>query len=264
MNEKNEPIPREDSDAGTDWEALDSRVSTALQEIESALEEALAATRGLTQWVERLSTLSAFMRQVESGLVEVRQRLVAPPQVQRPASAPPARPELETAAGEPAAEETEPPEWAIAEAEAGAEPEPVALETAEVEGAPEAPAEAGIEPVEPEGLSEPTEAEAATEAEPMVAAPAAAGEGNDKIRLAIESSEANIDLMVVERALRETPGVADVDLLDYAGRRARLQVTLSPGERPEEVASPERLADSVRERLAKLTWDGSLSVSEAE
>jgi hypothetical protein len=97
----------------------------------------------------------------------------------------------------------------------------------------------------------------------MEAAPPAP-EGGDKIRLAIESSEANIDLMVVERALRETPGVADVDLLDYAGKRARVQVTLSPGERPQEVASAEQLATSVRERLAKLTWDATLSVSESE
>jgi hypothetical protein len=89
-------------------------------------------------------------------------------------------------------------------------------------------------------------------------------EVSDSIRLQIESSEANIDLMVVERALRETPGVADVDLLDYAGKRARVQVTLSGGERPEEVADPERLAANVQERLAKLTWNGSLSVSATE
>ena len=77
----------------------------------------------------------------------------------------------------------------------------------------------------------------------------------------IQSSEANIDLMVVERALRETPGVADVDLLDYAGRRARVKVTLSGGE---EAPDAERLAADVQERLAKLTWDSSLSVSPTE
>ena len=86
----------------------------------------------------------------------------------------------------------------------------------------------------------------------------------DSIRLQIESSEANIDLMVVERALRETPGVADVDLLDYAGKRARVQVTFSGRERPNEVGNPERLAANVQERLAKLTWDGSLAVSATE
>ena len=47
-------------------------------------------------------------------------------------------------------------------------------------------------------------------------------------------------------------------------RRARLQVTLSERERPEEVANPERLAANVQERLAKLTWNGSLSVSTTE
>jgi hypothetical protein len=43
-----------------------------------------------------------------------------------------------------------------------------------------------------------------------------------------------------------------------------VQVTLSGGERPEEVADPERLAANVQERLAKLTWNGSLSVSTTE
>jgi hypothetical protein len=78
MNARIEPLPVEDMDAGADWEALDSRVSTAVRETESAIEEALAATRDLGHWVERLRTLSAFMRQVESGLVEVRQQLQEP------------------------------------------------------------------------------------------------------------------------------------------------------------------------------------------
>jgi hypothetical protein len=290
MNEKNEPIPLRDTDSAADWETLDSRVSTAIEEIESALEEALAATRNLSQWVERLRTLSAFMKQVESGLVEVRHRLSVPPESGRPAPVPSAEPSLEAVAEE----EPEPPESAAAEPEAVGEWQPAAVETAEAEGAPEPPtAEVGAEPPESEGGIEPTEAAVVTEgeqppefeggAEPAEAAVAPEGEqppepaegesveaapsvaeGSDNIRLEIESSEANIDLMVVERALRETPGVADVDLLDYAGKRARVQVTLRPGERPQEVANPERLAASVRERLAKLTWDGSLSVSAPE
>jgi hypothetical protein len=269
MNEKNEPIPLRDTDSAADWETLDSRVSTAIEEIESALEEALAATRNLSQWVERLRTLSAFMKQVESGLVEVRHRLSVPPESGRPAPVPSAEPSLEAVAEE----EPEPPESAAAEPEAGGEWQPAAVETAEAEGAPEPPtAEVGAEPPESEGGIEPTEAAVApegeqppepAEGESVEAAPSVA-EGSDNIRLEIESSEANIDLMVVERALRETPGVADVDLLDYAGKRARVQVTLRPGERPQEVANPERLAASVRERLAKLTWDGSLSVSAPE
>jgi hypothetical protein len=104
---------------------------------------------------------------------------------------------------------------------------------------------------------------APAEEEPVEAAPSVA-EISSNIRLQIESSEANIDLMVVERALRETPGVADVDLLDYAGKRARVLVTFKGGGRPKEVADPERLAANVQEHLAKLTWDGSLSVSATE
>jgi hypothetical protein len=322
MNEKNEPIPLRDTDSATDWETLDSQVSTAIEEIESALEEALTATRNLSKWVEGLRTLSVFMKQVESGLVEVRHRLGVPPESGRPAPVPSVEPSLEAVAEE----EPGPLESVAAEPEAGGERQPAAVETAEAEGAPEPPkSEGGIEPAEAaavtegeqppasEGGAEPAEAAVVTEgeqppaseggAEPAEAAVVAEGEqppaseggaepaeavategeqppepaegesmeaapsvaeGGDSIRLEIESSEANIDLMVVERALRETPGVADVDLLDYAGKRARVQVTLKPGERPQEVANPERLAASVRERLAKLAWDGSLSVSAPE
>jgi hypothetical protein len=260
MNEKNEPLPPEGTDATTDWEVLDSRLSAAIQEIESTLEEALTATQGLRQWVERLRTLSAFMKQMETGLVEVRQRLGALAPTQRVAQVPSAPKPLEETFVQPEAGEQQPGALETAEA-------------AEAEGAPEAlepegwtePAEAAQQAWVPEG-GEPSglaEGEPLAEGELMEAAPPAP-EGGDKIRLAIESSEANIDLMVVERALRETPGVADVDLLDYAGKRARLQVTLSPGERPPEAASAEQLAASVRERLAKLTWDATLSVSESE
>jgi hypothetical protein len=41
-------------------------------------------------------------------------------------------------------------------------------------------------------------------------------------------------------------------------------VTFGEGERPEEVADPERLAANVQERLAKLIWNDSLSVSTAD
>jgi hypothetical protein len=79
MDEKAEPLPLEDLGANPDWETLDSRVSTAVPDIESALEEALAAIRDVAQCVERLRALSPFIRQVESGLMEVWQQLLAPP-----------------------------------------------------------------------------------------------------------------------------------------------------------------------------------------
>jgi hypothetical protein len=245
LNRKPEDTSREDIDTGIDWATLDSQVSTAVTEIETALEEALAATRDLNQWVERLHTLSAFMRQVESGLAEVRHRLKEPPQARRPAPAPAVVPEAGTAE----AAEAWPPEPDVPEA--GEEPLLAPLEAQEAESRAE-PSEAAV--------AEAEEAPVPAEEEPSERA-ASPTEVGGTIRLLIESSEANIDLMVVERALRETPGVADVDLLDYAGKRARLQVTLSGGERPEEVADPERLAANVQERLGKLTWNGSLSVS---
>jgi hypothetical protein len=154
-----------------------------------------------------------------------------------------------------------PLEPADAEPEVGEEPLLTALEAQEAESraepseaVPEAEAEATAVAEEPPGPAE---------GETLEGAPSVA-EVRDSIRLQIESSEANIDLMIVERALRETPGVADVDLLDYAGKRARVQVTFSGRERPEELADPERLAANVEERLAKLTWNGSLSVSATE
>jgi outer membrane murein-binding lipoprotein Lpp len=309
MNMKPDKISREDTDAAFDWETLDSQVNAVLEETQAALEEALAATRKLGQWMERLHTLSAFMRQMESGLSEVRQQLEASPRAHRSAPTPLTAPK----AGTVEVSEPWPLEPEEAEPEVGEEPPLTALEAEEAEGraepseaaavveaeepppaAPEAeeaegraePSEAAavVEAEEPppaapeaeeaEGRAEPSEAAAVAEAEeapapaegePLEAAPSVAEVSiSSNIRLQIESSEANIDLMVVERALRETPGVADVDLLDYAGKRARVLVTFKGGERPKEVADPEHLAANVQERLAKLTWDGSLSVSATE
>jgi len=262
VNRKPENTSREDVDAGIDWATLDSQVSTAVSEIETALEEALAATRDLNQWVERLHTLSAFMQQVESGLAEVRHRLQGPAQAARPAPVRAAEPSASEAA------EALPLEPDVPEV--GEEPLLTALEAQEIEEAESRPepseaaavaeAEEALGPVEAAVAAEAEEAPGPLEVEPSEGAPSVGGAGAI-IRLQIESSEANIDLMVVERALRETPGVADVDLLDYAGKRARVQVTLRAGERPDETA---RLAANVQERLAKLTWDTSLSVSVIE
>jgi hypothetical protein len=249
LSTKPNDISGEDIDTGIDWQTLDSRVATGVQEIEAALEEALAAIRDLNEWVERLHALSAFMQQVESGLAEVRHQLKEPPQARRSAAVPSTAPKAETVE----VSEAPPLEPEEAEPEVGEETPLPALEVQEAESSPE-PSEATAEAEEPA---------APAEGEPLEEAPSVAEVGGS-IRLQIESSEANIDLMVVERALRETPGVADVDLLDYAGKRARVQVTFSGGERPKEVADPERLAANVQERLAKLTWDGSLSVSATE
>jgi len=262
MKTKPDDISREDIDTDIDWETLDSQVSAALRETRAALEEALAATQRLSRWVERLHTLSAFMRQVESGLAEVRHQLKGPPEAPRSAPVPSTVPKADTVK----VSEPWPLESAEAEPEAGEEPLPTALEAEEAESKAEpseAPAVAEVEePPEP-AVAEVEEPPAPAVAEPLERAPLVA-ELSDSIRLQIESSEANIDLMVVERALRETPGVADVDLLDYAGKRARVQVTFKGGERPNEVADPERLVANVQERLAKLTWDGSVSVSATE
>ena len=310
---KPDDISREDIDTDVDWETLDSQVYTVLQDTQAALEEALVATQKLSQWVERLHTLSAFMRQVETGLAEVRHQLKGPPEALPSEPVPPMAPRAETVeVGEPpmapraetvevseppwspradTAEVSEPP-WALApsDAEAEVDEEPVltALEAQEAESGPEPseatamaeveeslwpaeaeveeslrPAEAGVEEPLPPAEAEVEESLRPAEGEPPERAPSVTEVGGS-IRLQIESSEANIDLMVVERALRETPGVADVDLLDYAGKRARVQVTFSGRERHQEVADPEHLAANVQERLTKLTWDASLSVSPTE
>lgn len=248
---KPDKTSREDTDTAFDWEMLDSQVNAVLEETQAALEEALAATRKLGQWVERLHTLSGFMRQVESGLAEVRHQLKESPRAHRSAPIPSTAPKADTV------EVSEP--WPLepeeAEPEVGEEPPLTVLEAEE--------AESRAEPSEAAAVAVAEEPPAPAEEEPVEAAPSVA-EISSNIRLQIESSEANIDLMVVERALRETPGVADVDLLDYAGKRARVLVTFKGGGRPKEVADPERLAANVQEHLAKLTWDGSLSVSATE
>lgn len=79
MSETAKPLPLEDVDASLDWETLDSRVSTVVPEIQSALEEALAATRvAHEQLSASLRVLSALVRRVESGLMEVQQQLPEP------------------------------------------------------------------------------------------------------------------------------------------------------------------------------------------
>lgn len=250
MNTRARATAPEDSEAHTDWEALDSRVSTAVEEIQGALEAALGATRDLAEWVERLRTLSAFMRQVESGLVEVRHQLEWPSEGAWPVAVRSAVPRGEV----PKAEEPSSPQPAAAEPELGQERPEAALETPEVDGAPEPSGTAVVAEGE-----QPPESD---EEEPSRQVPSAA-ETDGSIRLEIESTGANIDLMVVERALRETPGVADVDLLDYAGKRATVRITLTDGEETEETGDPERLAGQVQVRLSKLVLDGSLSVSTA-
>jgi hypothetical protein len=279
MNMKPDKTSREDTDTAFDWEMLDSQVNAVLEETQAALEEALAATRKLGQWVERLHTLSGFMRQVESGLAEVRHQLKESPRAHRSAPIPSTAPKADTVeVSEPwplEPEEAEPevgeePPLTVLEAE-GAESRAEPSEAAAVAVAEEPPltvleaeeAESRAEPSEAAAVAVAEEPPAPAEEEPVEAAPSVA-EISSNIRLQIESSEANIDLMVVERALRETPGVADVDLLDYAGKRARVLVTFKGGGRPKEVADPERLAANVQEHLAKLTWDGSLSVSATE
>lgn len=258
MEKRPETVPPGDTESSTDWEGLDSRVSTAIHEIQAALEEALAATRDLIDWVERLRTVSAFVRQVESGLVEVRGQLERrSPRGRRPVMVPSAKPEAEPLKPE--------KPWAFepayAEPEVAEEPLLDAVETPEAARGPE-PSEAAAvpEPEQPAGMAE---GEPLAEGEPPEGTPKAAEVGGS-VRLEIESSEANVDLMLVERALRETPGVADVDLLDYAGKRAGVRVVLSEGERSEETADPARLAAEVQQRLAKLTWDGGMSVSAVE
>jgi hypothetical protein len=257
MQSRAETDPAEDFQTSTDWEGLDSRVSTAVHEIQAALEEALGATRDLVDWVERLRTLSAFVREVESGLDEVRHQLTGPPSGHRPVVVPPAAPKPMPVKREEA--------WASgpapAEPDVGERPLLTAVETAEAEteaGISEAPS--GAEPEQP---SEPAEGEPPPEGKPLEEAATATG-GKGSVHLEIESSEANIDLMLVERALRETPGVADVELLDYAGKRAGVHVILTEGERSEETADLGRLAAHVQERLSKLTLDANISVSLAE
>ncbi len=230
-------VALEDQDPGTDWEVLDSRVSAAVQDIRTALEQALAAARDLSEWVERIHTLSTFMHNVESGLVEVRHQLQERPSGPRPIAVPVAVPRTE---------EPSPIEPGRTHAEADEEPVAAATETPEAESTTEA-----------------IETTAVTEGEQPADEPMSVGEATGSVHLEIESSESNIDLMVVERALRETPGVTDVDLLDYAGKRARVRVTIGEGQDTEEAATPERLAAQVQERLADLAWDSGLSVSPA-
>lgn len=141
------------------------------------------------------------------------------PVLPQPAAPEPAAGEWPSAPAEaePAAPEPSTVEWPSAQPEAG----PAALDTAPVE-----PADA-----------------------PVAAELGATGPTSYNLQLRVSTTSGSLDLKAVDRSVNENPGVVDVTLLDYDGRKATLKVWIDPDADPRAVQ--EGLLTSLKQHLAQ-------------
>jgi len=90
-------------------------------------------------------------------------------------------------------------------------------------------------------------APAASEIENQPAASATRGPVTRCLKLDVSRKVGSLDLKLVDSAVNESPGVADVALLDYDGHQATLRLWIAEGEDPDAVC--EQLVKSLRSRL---------------
>jgi len=90
-------------------------------------------------------------------------------------------------------------------------------------------------------------APAASEIEDEPAASATRGPVTRCLKLDVSRKVGSLDLKLVDSAVSESPGVADVALLDYDGHQATLRLWIAEGEDPDAVC--ETLVKSLRSRL---------------
>jgi len=91
------------------------------------------------------------------------------------------------------------------------------------------------------------------EAEPESATAPAFTPSGDLLsfRIEFESARVPLELRAVDDAIGEHPGVRDVALLDYDGRRATLKIWIDAA------TTPSQIEASLRERLPELFGDGA-------
>lgn len=240
----------------TRWEGIQEELSGRIGALEVLLADAAAAAGSLRELLEPIGSLSRFMQELETSLQDVRGAFDSPqsspsePQVisiRRPVrKAPPA-----VAEEAPAEEE-----------EVSPEPEPPA---AEVEPATSEPAPAEEEPSpEPEPSVAAAEETPAEEEEVSAEAPLPSQPGSGRpVLLHFESSEGYLDLMTVDRVLREDPKIVDLELAEYGGKQATIKVWLA-GEGGGE-PTDEMVRESVEQMLARLREHSSgVSIDIAE
>lgn len=239
------------------WEGIQEELAGRIGALEALLSDAAAAAGSLRELLEPIGSLSRFMQELEASLQDVRGAFDSPQSspsesqvisIRRPARKAP------TAAAEEAPAEEE---------EASPEPEPPAA--AEVEPATSEPVPAEEEPSpEPEPQiaaaeeTQPAEEQVATEA-PL---PSETGSGRP-VLLHFESSEGYLDLMTVDRVLREDPKIVDLELAEYGGKQATIKVWLAGEDGGE--PTDEMVGESVQQMLARLREHSSgVSIDIAE
>jgi hypothetical protein len=234
------------------WEGIHEELASRISRLEAVLADAAAAAASMRELLDPLDSLSRFIKDLEISLKEVRGAFehsqapvsvapVAPLRREAPQVVPAAveeawveEREVSPEPGPPAAQEA----W-VEEREVSPEPGPPAAQEAWVEErevspepGPSAAQEAWVE--EQEVSPEPGPSAASTEEAPAreeergpESAPSSEPRPGQPVLLRFESSEGYIDLMTVDRVLRETPGIADLELAQYEGKNATIRVWLA-------------------------------------
>lgn len=240
----------------TRWEGIQEELAGRIGALEALLADAATAAGSLRELLEPIGSLSRFMQELETSLQDVRGAFDSPRSlpsesqvisIRRPSRRAPG-----SVAEEAPAEEGPSPE---AEPSVAAEEEPISAE------APPAEEESGPEPGPSVAAAEETPA---TEEEVSTESPLPSGTGPGRpVLLHFESSEGYLDLMTVDRVLREDPKIVDLELAEYGGKQASIKVWLAGdgGGEP----TDEMVEESVQQMLARLREHSSgVSIDIAE
>ena len=81
--------------------------------------------------------------------------------------------------------------------------------------------------------------------------------------LQLESAEGYLDLMTVDRVLREAPNIADLELAEYGGKKATVRVWLSGEDEPSDKVIG-KCAQEIQASLEKHSSGITVDVAEEE
>ena len=255
------------TDRDTRWEGIQDELAGRIGALEALLADAATAAGSLRELLEPIGSLSRFIQELETSLQDVRDAFGTP---QSPSSEPQVISIRRSARKAPAAVAEEAAEE---EEEVGPEPEPPAAAEEEPVSSEPGPSVTATDEqplAEEEPSPEPgpsvaagwetpaTEEEVSTES-PLPSEP---GPGRS-VLLHFESSEGYLDLMTVDRVLREDPKIVDLELAEYGGKQATIKVWLA-GDGGGEVTD-EMVDGSVQQMLARLREHSSgVSIDIAE
>ena len=268
-----------DEQAGNlDTTRLGGELDAALTALESVLAEASRTVVGIRSTLPQIAALGQVVGELEAAMSNARRYLgidadtVAEPETpaaiaSEPAPAPPAEAIAAPPAEHPAPEppvvtkviepEAEVPEVTTPAPPLSASLPESAVEIARAEEAAPAPSEPETDPIAEVTSFAPAQPEpAAPEPQivespgaPVEAEPGSAAEASYNLQLRVSTTSGSLDLKAVDRSVNENPGVVDVTLLDYDGRKATLKVWIDPDADPRAVQ--DGLLTSLKQHLAQ-------------